>query len=157
MINAYSPILGCLHQVLAMPFEMVISRSDHTQLLIGKTSMRKGWGYIDGGSKYLDSKLYTEHVWQFYKYVISPLYPELYKGILLADGSCFSDERSSHKFVLQTEDPKRLPLPSPFLFKTHYKFANALHHFYVEEHISAGWPCLESRCELTIFRRKLHY
>jgi len=65
-----------------------------------------------------------------------------------------SDERSYHRFVLHTEDPKRRPLPSPFLFKTRYKLANALHHFYVEKRISEVWPCLESRCELAVFRRK---
>jgi hypothetical protein len=86
-----------------------------------------------------------------------PIYPEPYGDILLADGSPFDEENCFRNFVLQTEDPKELPLPSPFLLKTHYKLVNALHHFYVEERIAEGWPPLQSRCEFAIHPRSLRY
>lgn len=61
--------------------------------------------------------------------LVMRLYPEPYEDILVDDGSLFDDGAC----FLQTEDPKQLPLPSSFLFQTHYKFVNALHHFRIEE------------------------
>ncbi|KFX97169.1 hypothetical protein O988_04998 [Pseudogymnoascus sp. VKM F-3808] len=73
-------------------------------------------------------------------YFMMPIYPEQYGDITLADRTFFS----SHAIALETNDPKQLPLPSPFLLKTHCKFANALHQFYVEERIAEGWGPLQS-------------
>ncbi|OBT85929.1 hypothetical protein VE02_04776 [Pseudogymnoascus sp. 03VT05] len=73
-------------------------------------------------------------------YFMMPIYPEKYEDIVLADRTSFK----AHAIDIETEDPKELPLPSPFLLKTHYKFANTLHRFYVEERIAEGWGPLES-------------
>lgn len=75
-----------------------------------------------------------------------PTYPEKYEDIVLADRTSFK----SHAIDIETEDPKELPLPSPFLLKTHNKFANALHKFYVEERIAEGWGPLQSPCKYTV-------
>lgn len=72
-----------------------------------------------------------------------PIYSEKYEDIVLADRTSFS----SHAIDIETEDPKQVPLPSPFLLKTHCKFANALHHFNVEERIAEGWGPLQSPCK----------
>ncbi|KAJ5786785.1 uncharacterized protein N7503_011997 [Penicillium pulvis] len=37
-------------------------------------------------------------------------------------------------------DPRRLPLPDPFLFRTHCRLAASLHLFHVEEQVLEGWP-----------------
>ncbi|KFY36097.1 hypothetical protein V494_05322 [Pseudogymnoascus sp. VKM F-4513 (FW-928)] len=73
-------------------------------------------------------------------YFMMPIYPEKYGDIVLADRTLFN----AHSIALKTEDPKQIPLPSPFLLKTHNKFANALHQFYVEERIAEGWGSLQS-------------
>ncbi|OBT76075.1 hypothetical protein VF21_03517 [Pseudogymnoascus sp. 05NY08] len=79
------------------------------------------------------------------KYFIFEICPEPYDHILLADRSSFYGPGSPYTIALQTEDPKQLPLPSPFLLKTHFKFANALHRFHVEERIADGWGPLKSQ------------
>jgi hypothetical protein len=72
------------------------------------------------------------------------LYPEPNQHIVLGDGSLFDDGSC----FPQTEDPKQLPLPSPFLFQTHYRLVNALHHFRLEKSIAQGWPPEQSSCEI---------
>lgn len=43
-------------------------------------------------------------------------------------------------FQLSTPDPKRLCLPSNFLINVHFRFATALHLFYIEDKVAKGWP-----------------
>lgn len=88
-------------------------------------------------------------IYLFEQYIIFQIYPEPYQDILLADRSSFQSHGSLYKISLETEDPKQLPLPSSFLLKTHFKFANALHQFYVEERIADGWGPLQSLCAFT--------
>ncbi|KAB8214405.1 hypothetical protein BDV33DRAFT_196131 [Aspergillus novoparasiticus] len=40
---------------------------------------------------------------------------------------------------METQDAN-LPLPDPFLVRTHYRIAASLHLFHVEERIAEGWP-----------------
>jgi hypothetical protein len=42
-------------------------------------------------------------------------------------------------FIMETQDAN-LPLPDPFLFRTHHRIAASLHLFHVEERIAEGWP-----------------
>ncbi|RMZ45717.1 hypothetical protein CA14_005609 [Aspergillus flavus] len=42
-------------------------------------------------------------------------------------------------FIMETQDAN-LPLPNPFLVRTHYRIAASLHLFHVEERIAEGWP-----------------
>lgn len=84
-----------------------------------------------------------------------PTYPEVYKDIVLADRSSFHAHRFPGIVALQTEDPKLLPLINPFLLKTHCKFANALHQFYVEERIAEGWGPVVSPCEFSVTPQSL--
>ncbi|OBT62546.1 hypothetical protein VE03_07400 [Pseudogymnoascus sp. 23342-1-I1] len=95
----------------------------------------KGWDSLDEDAGNDDLKA---------EYIIFEICPEPYNHILLADRSSFYGPGSPYKITLQTEDPKQLPLPSAFLLKMHYKFANALHQFYVEERIADGWGPLQS-------------
>ncbi|OJJ51788.1 hypothetical protein ASPZODRAFT_467123 [Penicilliopsis zonata CBS 506.65] len=41
--------------------------------------------------------------------------------------------------IMETQDAS-LPLPDPFLFRTHFRIAASLHLFHVEERIAEGWP-----------------
>jgi hypothetical protein len=42
-------------------------------------------------------------------------------------------------FTMETKDAN-LPLPDPYLFRTHYRIAASLHLFHVEARIAEGWP-----------------
>lgn len=64
------------------------------------------------------------------------------------DGSWFSQPVVHCR--LETEDPKHLPLPSPFLFQTHSKLVRAFHNFRIEERILQGWPPRQASCELAV-------
>ncbi|OJJ45997.1 hypothetical protein ASPZODRAFT_167030 [Penicilliopsis zonata CBS 506.65] len=71
------------------------------------------------------------------KYILEQLYPEKASGLFYADGTKVG--RTVGMFKMSTEDPT-LSLPSSFLIEVHYRFANALHLFSIEEKIALGWP-----------------
>lgn len=72
------------------------------------------------------------------QYGIRTLYPEEVSGLYLGDGGPL--EGVLHFFGLSTTDINRLCLPSNFLINVHFRFANALHLFYIEDKIAHGWP-----------------
>lgn len=74
----------------------------------------------------------------FKRVVIRKLYPELVRDLWFQDGSEFT--APAHFATLFTSDPHALPLPSPFLFDVHRRFATAIHLFAVEDQIAQGWP-----------------
>ena len=65
-------------------------------------------------------------------------WPEEVTGLYLGDGSRFSG--ALHFFKLSTTDTRKLPLPSSFLLNIHFRFATALHMFYIEDKVARGWP-----------------
>ncbi|KAF7163167.1 hypothetical protein CNMCM5623_008237 [Aspergillus felis] len=70
-------------------------------------------------------------------YFVSKLWPEPCGALFLSDGSPW--DRPAQMFTMETKDAN-LPLPDPFLLRTHYRIAAALHLFHVEERIAEGWP-----------------
>ncbi|KAF7122517.1 hypothetical protein CNMCM5793_000542 [Aspergillus hiratsukae] len=71
------------------------------------------------------------------RYFVSRLWPEPCDSLFLSDGSPW--DGSAQMFIMETRDAN-LPLPDPFLFRTHYRIAASLHLFHVEERIAEGWP-----------------
>ncbi|KAJ5793575.1 hypothetical protein N7457_000174 [Penicillium paradoxum] len=65
------------------------------------------------------------------------LFPEPCTSLFLSDGSLW--DRTMQMFIMETRDVS-LPLPDPFLLRTHFRMAASLHLFHVEEQISKGWP-----------------
>ncbi|KAL4783788.1 kinase-like domain-containing protein [Aspergillus varians] len=65
-------------------------------------------------------------------------YPEEVSGLYVGDGTPF--DSTFLFFQLSTSDAKRLCLPSSFLINIHFRFATALHLFYVEDKAARGWP-----------------
>ncbi|KAL4904118.1 hypothetical protein BDW74DRAFT_168577 [Aspergillus multicolor] len=59
-------------------------------------------------------------------------------GLYLGDGTRLRS--TLHFFELSTTDTEKLPLPSGFLMNVHFRFATALHLFYVEDKAASGWP-----------------
>ncbi|KAJ5359609.1 uncharacterized protein N7496_012022 [Penicillium cataractarum] len=70
-------------------------------------------------------------------YFVSRIGPEPYGSLFLSDGSPW--DRSMQMFIMESQDDQ-LPLPDPFLLRTHFRISTSLHLFYVEESISKGWP-----------------
>lgn len=59
------------------------------------------------------------------------------------------DETQHHCFfecTLRTEDPDRLPLPSPFLLDLHSRLARATTPNDAEREVAKPWPPPESHC-----------
>ncbi|BCS25457.1 uncharacterized protein APUU_50168A [Aspergillus puulaauensis] len=71
-------------------------------------------------------------------YGLRRLYPDEISGLYLGDGTRF--QNIMHYFQLSTPDPKHLFLPSNFLINVHFRFATALHLFYIEVKVARGWP-----------------
>ncbi|KFY23059.1 hypothetical protein V493_06131 [Pseudogymnoascus sp. VKM F-4281 (FW-2241)] len=114
---------------------MVSDRSDPGRLANALLLAPGSWDSLDEDAGKEDLKA---------AYIIFEICPEPYDHILLADRYSFYGPGSPYTITFQTEDPKQLPLPSPFLLKTHFKFATALHRFYVKERIAEGWAPLQS-------------
>ncbi|GIJ98601.1 hypothetical protein Aspvir_000719 [Aspergillus viridinutans] len=71
------------------------------------------------------------------QYFVSKLWPEPCDSLFLSDGSPW--DQTEQMFIMETRDAN-LPLPDPFLFRTHYRIAASLHLFHVVERIAEGWP-----------------
>ncbi|GIJ88771.1 hypothetical protein Asppvi_007698 [Aspergillus pseudoviridinutans] len=69
-------------------------------------------------------------------YFVSRLWPEPCGALFLSDGSPW--DWPVQMFTMETKDAN-LPLPDPFLLRTHYRIAAALHLFHVEERIAEDW------------------
>lgn len=63
--------------------------------------------------------------------------PEPCGSLFLSDGSPW--DQTTQMFIMETQDAN-LPLPDPFLFRTHCRLAASLHLFHVEERVLEGWP-----------------
>ncbi|KAJ5325258.1 uncharacterized protein N7506_008360 [Penicillium brevicompactum] len=74
-------------------------------------------------------------------YFVSRQFPEPCGSLFLSDGRKW--DNAMQMFIMETRDSD-LPLPDPFLLRTHFRLAVSLHLFYVEERISEGWPSLQS-------------
>ncbi|WEW59815.1 hypothetical protein PRK78_005295 [Emydomyces testavorans] len=72
------------------------------------------------------------------QYILFLVPPEECTGLFFSDGRALTGFMRA--FDMHTDDPTLYCLPSPMLFRVHYRFAALLHHFYVEDHISVGWP-----------------
>jgi hypothetical protein len=59
-------------------------------------------------------------------------------GLFFGDGTPY--DGLLHLFELFTSDPKGLRLPSNSLINVHYRFAAALHLFYIQDEVNRGWP-----------------
>ncbi|OOQ82494.1 hypothetical protein PEBR_38700 [Penicillium brasilianum] len=70
-------------------------------------------------------------------YFVSRIGPEPCGSLFLSDSSAW--DRSMQMFIMESRDDQ-LPLPDPFLLRTHFRFSTSLHLFHVEESISRGWP-----------------
>ncbi|KAH8434372.1 aminoglycoside phosphotransferase family protein [Aspergillus melleus] len=71
-------------------------------------------------------------------YGLCTQWPEEVTGLYLGDGSRFSGALDF--FELSTTDTQKLPPPSNFLLNIHFRFATALHMFYIEDKVARGWP-----------------
>lgn len=72
------------------------------------------------------------------QYIAVTMWPEECTNLVFSDGSPF--QGPVHMFDIHTRDPALYPLPSPVLLRVHFRFASALHLFFVEERVSKGWP-----------------
>ncbi|KAL3442965.1 hypothetical protein BJX65DRAFT_298602 [Aspergillus insuetus] len=72
------------------------------------------------------------------KYAMGKKHPEQPFGLLLGDGTPY--DGLLHLFELSTSDPKGHCLAGNFLINTHYRFAAALHLFYIQDKVNHEWP-----------------
>lgn len=80
----------------------------------------------------------TQYSYYLSQYVAVTMWPEECTNLAFSDKSLFHGP--VHMFDIQTPDPTLYSLPSPVLLRVHFRFASALHLFFVEERISEGWP-----------------
>ncbi|KAL3472023.1 kinase-like domain-containing protein [Aspergillus californicus] len=71
-------------------------------------------------------------------YIACRSWPEELVGLSLSDGTPFSD--SFHPFTIHSDNPATYYLPSNVLFRMHFRIASALHLFFIEDCVAAGWP-----------------
>ncbi|KAJ5883028.1 uncharacterized protein N7473_009914 [Penicillium subrubescens] len=71
------------------------------------------------------------------QYFVSRIEPKTCGSLFLSDDSPWNDPMQM--FTMESRDAK-LPLPDPFLLRTHFRITASLHLFHVEESISKGWP-----------------
>ncbi|RAL11824.1 kinase-like protein [Aspergillus homomorphus CBS 101889] len=86
------------------------------------------------------------------RYAMRTQYPEEVSGLFLGDGTPF--RRGLVHFDLSTADPERLPLPSSLLIDVHFRFAAALHLFYIEDKAARGWSSASLSLSLPSFVRR---
>ncbi|OJJ95222.1 hypothetical protein ASPACDRAFT_1860272 [Aspergillus aculeatus ATCC 16872] len=91
------------------------------------------------------------------KHYVASTHPKDYKDFPLSDGTTFA---GFQHFKIDTLDPATYCLPSPTLFRTHYRIASAVQLFHVEDLIAAGWPRLSTftcgKSTLQILRKCWH-
>ncbi|KAF7874042.1 hypothetical protein EAF04_002714 [Stromatinia cepivora] len=118
-------------------------------------------GHVEVRKSIDDSDDVSTEALQLEMYKLAAKYPERLRNLFFGNGVRFS--ASLEWFSISTTNPKRLPLPSKFLFDIHRRFSSALHLFSIENKINRGWHKPTSsilqklfRFPISIFKRAFH-